>query len=200
MMLSNRHADRSFNQVFLRLMRNAFALVVCLLLLSSCATSSANAERAQNRLDLAIALLKGENYPAALKELLLAEEEDPKNPYVQHALGTVYFRREKFELSEKHYLKALSLKPDFTQVRNDLARAYVETDRFTRAEELLKKSLEDMTYSNYPQTYANMGLLEFKRNNFPLAITYFKKSLEKDRENCETQVYLGRAFLESNDL
>jgi Tfp pilus assembly protein PilF len=177
-----------------------FALAFCTLLLNSCATSATSKENAKNRLDLAIALMKGENYPAALKELLQAEEDDPSNPFVQHALGMVYFKREKFELSEKHYKKALSLMPEYTQARNDLARAYIETGRYTKAEELLKKSLEDLTYGNYPQTYANYGILEFKKNNFPQAITYLKKSLEKDRENCETQVYLGRSFLESNDI
>jgi Tfp pilus assembly protein PilF len=180
--------------------RNFFALAVCIFVLSSCATTHTDSERAKNRLDLAIALMKGESYPAALKELLTAEDEDPSNPFVQDALGVVYFKREKFELSEKHFLKALSLKPDYTQARNDLARSYIESGRYTKAEELLKKSLEDLTYLNYPQTYAYLGILEFKKNNFAKAIPYLKKSLEKDRENCETQVYLGRSYLESNDI
>jgi len=166
----------------------------------SCSTAPEKANKANTRLEIATGLMKNENYPAALRELLQAEEEDPENPGVQSALGAVYFHREKFELSEKHFLKALKLKPGYTQARNDLARAYIETGRYARAEELLKVAIEDLTYSNYHQTYANLGILEFKKNNFTKAIPYLKKSLEKDRENCETQVYLGRSFLESGDL
>jgi Tfp pilus assembly protein PilF len=188
------------NELILRFTRNFFAVAICALLLNSCATSATNSERAKNRVELAAAYIKSENYPAALRELLKAQEDDPNNPSVESALGTVYFKREKYELSEKHYLRALALKPDFTQARNDLARSYIETGRYTRAEELLKQSLDDLTYLNYPQTYANYGILEFKKNNYEKAIYYLKKSLEKDRENCETQVYLGRSFLESNDL
>lgn len=174
-------------------------LFLSLTLFVSCITSPAKSEKAQHRLELAIALMKGENYPAALKELLQAEDDDPNHPGVQAALGSVYFAREKYELSEKHYVKALKLNPEFTQARNELARSYIETSRYTRAEEQLKKAMEDLTYVNYQLTYTNFGILEFKRNNFTKAITYLKKSLEKDRENCETQVYLGRSFLESGD-
>lgn len=175
-------------------------LFVFAIAFSSCATDQTRIRRAQNRLELATGLMRGGNYPAALKELLLAEEDDPDNAEIHSALGAVYFAREKYELSEKHFLKALKMKPDFTQARNDLARSYIETGRYTRAEELLKVAMEDLTYINYHQTYANYGILEFKKNNFSKAITYFKKSLEKDRENCETQVYLGRSFLESGDI
>lgn len=166
---------------------------------SSCATDQTKIRRAQNRLELATGLMRGGNYPAALKELLLAEEDDPDNAQIHASLGAVYFAREKYELSEKHFLKALNMKPDFTQARNDLARSYIETGRYARAEELLKVAMEDLTYVNYHQTYANYGILEFKKNNFSKAVMYLKKSLEKDRENCETQVYLGRAFLEGGD-
>ena len=157
-------------------------------------------KRANNRVEVADAMIRAQNYPGALKELMTAESEDPKNASVQDSLGRVYFAREKYELSEKHFLKALQLQPNFTQARNNLARAYIETDRYTRAEELLKVAVEDLTFSDYQITYANFGILEFKRNNFPKAIMYLKKSLEKDRENCETQVYLGRSILESGDL
>jgi len=167
---------------------------------TSCATDDQKASKAQNRLELAIGLMRGGNHPAALKELLIAESDDPKNAGIQAALGAVYFARERYELSEKHFQNALKLRPDYTQARNDLARSYIETGRYNRAEEMLKIAIEDLTYVNYPQTYLNYGILEFKKNNFAKAINYLKKALEKDRESCEAQVYLGRSFLEAGDL
>ncbi|MCC2679302.1 MAG: hypothetical protein K0R29_1878 [Pseudobdellovibrio sp.] len=184
---------------FLTAVKIAF-LSLAIFAFTSCATNDEKVSKAQNRLELALGLMRGGNYPAALKELLQAENDDSRNAGVQAALGAVYFEREKYELSEKHFLNALRLRPDYTQARNDLARSYIETGRYNRAEEMLKIALDDLTYVNYPLTYLNYGILEFKKNNFAKAINYLKKALEKDRENCETQVYLGRSFLEAGDL
>lgn len=176
-------------------------MVACLIVLNSCASNTAlKKEQAQLRLEMAQGLIRGQNYPTALKELLVALEDDPTNAGIHASLGEVYFARERYELSEKHYLKALSLNPNFTEAKNFLARSYIETGRLNKAESLLQDAIKDLTYINYSLTYLNFGLLEFKKNNFNKAIDYFKKSLEKDRENCKTHVYLGRSFMELEQL
>lgn len=163
-----------------------------------CASSSPPEQNDKAALHLQIGndYLKKENYPLALKELLIAEELSPANPYVQANLGMVYFMRERYELAEKHYRKSISLKPDFTDAKNNLSRAFIEIGQYRQAEVLLKEVLADLTYVDFPKAYANYGVLEFKRKNYSSAITYFKKSLERDRENCFTQVYHGRSYLE----
>ena len=171
-------------------------------ILSGCALkpSQEKEEKAFLHLQLATEYIKSENYPVALKELLIAEELSPKNPAVQANLGLVYFMRERYELAEKHYAKAISLKPDFTDAKNNLGRAYIEIGQYKKAEVLLKEVLSDLVYTDFPKAHANYGILEFKRKNYSSAIGQLKKSLEKDRENCFTQVYLGRSFLELKDL
>ena len=136
----------------------------------------------------------------ALKELLISEELDPSNSETQAQLGLVYFMRERYELSEKHYRRALSLRPDFTDAKNNLARSYIELGQFKKAEVALKEVLSDLTYNDYPRALANYGVLEFRKKNYPKAVEYLKKSLERDRENCFTQVFLGRSYLEMQDL
>jgi type IV pilus assembly protein PilF len=173
--------------------------ILALGLFSSCSTTSKAKENAVYKIEIANSFMRGKNYPAALKELLSAEQDDPKNQQVQEFLGHVYRARERFELAEKHYLKALDLDPNFTDVRNSLAQLYIETGRYSKSEEYLKAAMNDLTYIPYHRTLANYGVLEFKRKNYAKAIDYFKKSLDKDRENCDTNVYLGRSYLESND-
>ena len=171
------------------------------LFFSACRTASLEkAESAQLHVQIATSHLKNENYPMALKELLIAEELDPASPLVQADLGLVYFMRERYELSEKHYRRALSLKPDFTDAKNNLARSYIELGQYKKAEILLNDVLSDLTYADFPRALANYGVLEFKRKNYVAAITQLKKSLERDRENCYTQVFLGRCYLEMSDL
>lgn len=156
-------------------------------------------ETSDLHLQIANEYIKAENYPLALKELLIAEDISPENPTVQANLGLVYFMRERYELAEKHYKKSIKLKPDFTDAKNNLGRVYLEIGQYRLAEEMLKDVLADLTYVDFPKAYANYGILEFKRKKYSEAIAFFKKSLARDRENCFTQVYLGRSYLELKD-
>lgn len=177
------------------------AVLLTIFIFVGCATVAPPEENDKAALHLQIGndYLKKENYPLALKELLIAEDLSPANPYVQANLGMVYFMRERYELAEKHYRKSISLKPDFTDAKNNLSRAFIEIGQYRQAEVLLKEVLADLTYVDFPKAYANYGVLEFKRKNYTTAISYFKKSLERDRENCYTQVYHGRSYLELKD-
>jgi len=153
-------------------------------------------ESAILHLQIATEYIKSEKYPAALKELLIAEDLSPRNPSIQANLGLVYFMRERYELAEKHYSKSISIKPDFTDAKNDLGRVYVEIGQFKKAEALLKEVLNDLTYVDFSKANANYGVLEFKRKNYRNAILYLNKALEQDRENCYIRAYLGRSNLE----
>ncbi|MEQ1722970.1 MAG: tetratricopeptide repeat protein [Pseudobdellovibrio sp.] len=170
----------------------AFNLFGC----GTTSTSEDKKETASLHLEIANEYIKGENYPLALKELLVAQDISPENPTVQANLGLVYFMRERYELAEKHYKKAIQLKPDFTDAKNNLGRVYVEIGQFKQAETMLNEVIQDLTYIDFPKAYANYGILEFRRKKYTEAISYLKKSLERDRENCFTHVYLGRSYLE----
>lgn len=182
-------------------MRLLFLLTVVFSIFSGCATTREHQkETALLHLQIATAHIKSQNYPLALKELLVAEENDPTNAMVQANLGLVYFMRERYELSEKHYKNAIQLLPTFTEAKNNLARSYIEIGKFKEAEPLLKEVLADLTYVNYPSAHANYGLLEFRKQNYTQANIHFRKALERDRENCFAQVYLGRSYLEQKNI
>lgn len=178
------------------------AALYIVLIFTGCATTKSLPEKtelAELHLQIGTDYLKKESYPLALKELLIAEDLNPNNAMIQANLGLVYFMRERYELSEKHYRKAISLNPKFTDAKNNLSRAFIEIGQYRQAEILLKDVLADLTYIDFPKAYANYGVLEFKRNNYASATEYFKKSLERDRENCYTHVYYGRSYLELKD-
>lgn len=157
-------------------------------------------ETASLHMEIAIGYIQKDNLPLALKELLIAEDMDPKNPVIQSNLGLVYFLRERYELAERHYLRAISYKSDYTEAKNNLARVFIEIGQYKKAEPYLIEAMQDLTFSDYAAVYANYGILEFKRKNYSAAKTKLKKSLESDRENCITHVYLGRSYLELKEL
>lgn len=168
----------------------------CLFFAGCTSVSNEHNEVADLHSQIAIGHIQKENYPLALKELLIAQEINPRDAAVQSNLGHVYFMRQRLDLAEDHYKRAIILQPTFTDAKNNLARVYIEGSQYRQAENLLKEVLTDLTYVDFPRAYANYGILEFNRKNFKRALSYFKKSLENDRENCITQVYVGRTYLE----
>lgn len=166
------------------------------LLLASCVTGKKQVEQADLHLQLAISFLQKENYPAAVKELLISQDLDPANADTQSYLGFVFFLRDRYDLSEKHYKKAVELNPKFSDAKNNLARVYIELSKLNLADSLLKEVLQDYTYPGFSKAYFNYGLLEFNRKNYQLSLSYFNKNLQEERENCLARVYVGRNFLE----
>ncbi|MBC7743074.1 MAG: tetratricopeptide repeat protein [Bdellovibrionaceae bacterium] len=174
-----------------------FHCVFMYLICSGCKSiPPVNKETGDLHSQIAIAHIEKGNYPLALKELLIAQDINPNDATIQSNLAHVYFMRQRYDLAEDHYKRAIAMQPAFTDAKNNLARVYIETSQYRQAENLLKIVLADLTYVDFSRAYANYGILEFNRKNFPRALSYFKKSLENDRENCITHVYLGRAYLE----
>lgn len=178
-----------------------FLLRLCIIifLFSSCKslfTDDRSEERAGLRLQLGVSYMQQGNYPLALKELLAAEELDPKNPLIQNNLGLLYFVRDKLELSAKHFSRAYELDNKFTDAKNNLARVYIELKQYGLAQRLLQEVTADLTYPYQIKADMNYGLLEFNRNRFKEAKKHFKNVLLQDREDCFAQVFLGRSFLE----
>jgi type IV pilus assembly protein PilF len=156
-------------------------------------------EEAELHMQIGVSYLQKQDYPIALKELMVAENLAPHNPAIQSNLGLVYFLRDRFDLSEKHYLKAISFRPNNTEAKNNLARVYIETNQLNKAEPLLIESLKDLTFSDYPLVYVNYGVLEFKRKNYSRSKIFLKKALEIDRENCQAHLFLGRNYLDGDE-
>ena len=177
-------------------------LPLFLVFISGCANPNTikRQDTAALHMDIGVSHLQKENYPMALKELLIAEDLAPNNPAVQSNLGLVYFLRERYDLSEKHYLKSISLKNDFTEAKNNLARVYIERDQLQKAEPLLQDAIKDLTFPDYPLVNINFGVLEFKRKNYNASKNYLKKALTIDRENCQGHLYLGRNYLDSGEV
>lgn len=167
-----------------------------IIILAGCVSNQKQSEKAALHLQLAIGLMQQQNYPVALQELLVAQDLDNRNADIQAYLGTIYFIRERLDLAEKHFKKAVELNPRFSDAKNNLARVYAETMRLNEAEKLLKEILEDYTYPDFARAYFNYGLVEFHRKNYKLALNYFGRTLQQDRENCLAHVYVGRSYLE----
>jgi len=170
--------------------------ILLTLLLSACASTSKNKERAEFMLRTGTAHLVRGNYPAALRDLLAAEKLDPRNPVVQNNLGLAYFVRDRYDLAETHIAKAIELDPKYSEARNNYGRVLIELARYNEAIRQLEIVTQDLTYQQPEKAWINMGLAHFRQGQFARARDKFAESIRIQRQSCLGQTYFGRSLLE----
>jgi len=106
--------------------RKVLLLMFVALLLSSCALSAADKKQASYHFQMGESYLREQNITAALTELTEAEKYTPDDPQLLNFLGMVYFSKGKYDVAEQKYLKAIAIKPSFSEARNHLAVNYME--------------------------------------------------------------------------
>jgi len=113
------------------------------------------------------------------KELLeLAVQKDPNNPELQYNLGIISADAKDFENSKKFYLRAIELKPDYTDAYINLAVVILEP------EVAMVEKLNELSYSNKRSDYAKYDeLIEKKKLLYLEAIPYLKKGFKNDPTN-----------------
>ncbi len=178
------------------LKKYTWTLVLVVLALSGCRTFQANQEKAVLHQANGQALYQNESYSLALKEFLLAEENDPESATIQNNLGLTYFMKERYTIAIKHFEKSVKLDPKFTDARNNLGRTYTEVGRFQDAEKMLTIVLNDLTYPSQERAYINMGLNYFNQKKFGPAKDNFSKAINVQPDNCFAHTYYGRSLFE----
>lgn len=163
-----------------------------------CATRSGvkDKEKADLHMQIGTTWLTKGKYPLALKELLLAEQNDSTNPIIQNNLGLTYFVMKRYHLAIKHLKRALDLNSKYTEARNNLGRVHIETGDYQRALAELSVVAEDLTYPEPEMAQFNLGLAKFKMGEYSSAQSYFLNSLEMKRDFCAAHAYYGRCFFE----
>lgn len=174
----------------------SFFCLILIIYLSSCSTSSKDKEKANLLLERGISFSQNGNFASGLRDLLKAEEYDPKNPLIQNNLGLLYFEREHFDKAEKHLRNAIALEPKYSDARNNLARVLIEEKKYRESEEQLDIVINDLTYGNTEKALFHYGLSKFNQKLFNEALIYFGKSLKAKSDNCIALTYLGRSYFE----
>lgn len=163
-------------------MKNLCCLFVTIMFLISCA--SQNMTPVEKK-EIAIATQRvGEsyynagNYTLSLKNLLEAYDSIPDDPYLNNSLGLVYLAKEKYDLAEEHFKKALELKKDYVDAKNNLGAAYLKQGKWLLAIDCFEDVLKDLTYSYPEMPFSNLGWVYFHQKKYEKASSYFNKSLQ----------------------
>ena len=163
-------------------MKNLICLLFIFLFLVSC--SSKNIET-ENKKEIAIATQRlGEEYynagkyTAALKSLLESYNTIPNDPYLNNSLGLVYLARQRYDLAENSFKKALDLKADYIHAKNNLGAVYLKQKKWNLAIQCFEEVSENLLYATPEIPFSNLGWAYFHQKRYNNAKIYFIKSLE----------------------
>jgi Tfp pilus assembly protein PilF len=144
------------------------SLVVSLAFGVGCVSAQKEEERAlQGRkavshLNLGADHLDNQRVALALREFLLAEKFDPKNPKIQDALGEAYLVQGKPEESEAHLLRAIELHPDYHDAQLRLSGLYILEERYEESIVWSNRMIDDPTFPTPWRALQNRGLAELR--------------------------------------
>jgi len=163
-------------------MKNLICLVLAFLVLASCASKTINTEK-KRRIAVATQRVGEEyynsgQYTAALRNLLDAYKTLPDDPRLNNSLGLVYLAKDRPDLAETHFKKALNLKPDYTRAKNNLGAAYLKQKKWDLAIRCFKEISGNLLYATPETPLANLGWAYFHQKMYKTAKIYFEKSLE----------------------
>ncbi|OGU33967.1 MAG: hypothetical protein A2068_05395, partial [Ignavibacteria bacterium GWB2_35_6b] len=111
----------------------------------------------------------------ALKEIEILLVNDPLPYKAFNYLGILFSRTKNYVKAEEYFLKAMNLKPDFTDALSNLAIIYFEQNRIEESIELHKKSVEInktnlKSYFNLAYAYQEYSEIEKAEENYKAAV------------------------------
>ena len=181
-------------------MKHLALISLCSLVLFSCAAKNT---KLQN-IKIAEAIKKeGEvfqsqgNYTAALAKFLEAEKTIPNDPYLQNSLGLAYMGKKRYDLAETAFNKAIALKPDYSDAKNNLGANYLRQGHWDKAIDKFKLVLEDLIYPTPHFPLTNLGWAHMETLNYSQAQRYFLKALDEKPRFVAAVHGLAQVFLKT---
>jgi Tfp pilus assembly protein PilF len=173
-------------------------LLGVVLLVSGC-TSSHNprtnvSQNARVHYTLGVAELKNNNPTMALSKFLEAEKIDKRDPDIQEGLAQAYQHKGAFAEAEKHYLKAIGMRPGEPRYYNNLGALYLDMQRPDDALRNLEKAAGNLLFPTPEIPLTGIGIARFLKNDYPGAVTAYREALSKNSKYVEAYLRLGEAL------
>ena len=121
-------------------------------------------------------------YKVALEEVDAALKADANYAPAFNMLGLIHMVLDENSKAQLHFERALRLSPNDPEIHNNYGWFLCERypDRIDSAIDHFKRAINDPLYETRYIAYANAGLCEIKRNNYPEASAYLRESLAQN--------------------
>jgi Tfp pilus assembly protein PilF len=129
---------------------------------------------------------------AALQSIARAEKEDQDLPELHHTKALAFYAKKELELAAQSGLKAVQLKPDFSDAKNTLGKIYLDLGKWDLAFLVLSEAANDTLYSDAYKAWTNLGILKYRKNEYVESSQYFSKAVQySPLQSCIAHYYLG---------
>jgi type IV pilus assembly protein PilF len=171
-----------------------FMLAIVLFLASGCALNGAQKNRSLYHYQMGQSFYAERNFSGALLEFSEAEKLTPNDPVLLNDLGLTLFRKGRFDLAELKYLRALELKPGYSEARNNLGVNYLEMKRWPDAIAQFQQVQNDIFYQDQDSIAINMGLAHLGKGDFQQALVVLRAAVGRRPDDPRSRLHLGRVY------
>jgi tetratricopeptide (TPR) repeat protein len=118
---------------------------------------------------------------------------NPTIPEIQYNLGQVYEGKKDMAAAEAAYLKAIEIKPSYTDAASALAGVYQRTGHADKAAALMAKSAGEN--KDDPNVQFNLGVTHLNAGRNEEAVTAFQRVVELKPDMAEAYYRLGTLYV-----
>ncbi|HEY6838753.1 MAG TPA: tetratricopeptide repeat protein [Geobacteraceae bacterium] len=171
----------------------AASLIAVSFLSAACTTSAARA-KASYHYQMGLSYLGENNITGALVELTEAEKITPDDPDLLNKLALAYYFKKKYELAEQRYLRALKIKPEFSEARNNLGVNYLQMGRWDSAIQQFKLAIDDIFFRDQEQANINLALAYLGKGDHSSALAVIRGVVTANPRNVLGHLHFGRIY------
>ena len=177
-----------------------FGVIILSVFMISCAPNPKKMEEASIHFQASKNLyMKGESIQS-LVEAEKAQSLDSRNEEVQNFLGLLYAERTDLNKSKDHFYRAIKLKPDYSEARNNLCAFLIQDNKLDEAIIHCQKAIENVSYVTPERAYSNLGLIFLKKGDSTKSEEMHRKALLHNKKFVNSLLFLGKQAFNRNDF
>lgn len=176
------------------------SIISVLTVAGGCASTGIDGKTASYHYQMGLSYLEERNYTAALIELSEAEKANPGDAELQYQLGRALVGKRRLDLAEQRFMRALVLRPNYSEVRNDLGVVYLELGRWDSAIQQFKIVKNDLFYPYQDHAVINLGLGYLGKGDYTNALKELDNLKATAPRNPLLRVAIGRVYFAQNQL
>ncbi len=150
--------------------------------------------------NMGLSMLQKKQPNKAIVYLAKAENLNPKNFQIFHALGISYSMAGNLDKAEFYFRKSISLNPAYGPSHNLLGVILIEKGKYKEAEAEFKKALEDIGYPTKEIVYFNMAKLYLKMGNQEKALASLDFAIGADKDYGMAYALKGYIYFSKGEL
>ena len=161
---------------------------------------SANESAAETNLKLGQAYMQQGQLEDALDKLQKAISLDPASAQAHTVLAVLLERIGRHEQAGRHYARSVELKPETGSLLNNYGAYLCRHGRYSEADALFLRELEDPFYRTPGAALANAGVCAAEAGEADKAERYFRRSLDFNPKDTTALLRLAQIHFDKNDF